>query len=534
MKRKLFFAAMLGTLGWGAYAQAPAIQWQKCYGGTDSETAKSVKQTKDGGFIVVGTTSSTDGQVTGQHGGTDVWVIKISATGTLEWQKTIGGTMDDEGNDVVQTPDGGYAIAATSYSTDGDIASAGNHGGGDATLIRLSSTGTLLWLKVYGGSDREEGFGIINTADGGFVIDGGSASNDGQITTHHGATGIDDMWMMKTDASGTLLWNTCIGGTEDDGADTPTSVIQTKDGGYLFAGNTVCTDGDVAGITMPGANDMIVCKLDGAGKKVWLKVYGGKDDEDPPTSILQTKDGGYIIIGNSMSNDGDIINHHGTPGGSNDVWVLKITSTGTVQWKQSLGGSAEDNSEPGSISFAPDGGYIISCTSNSTGGDITGHHGTATTSDIWISHIDSVGKLLWQKSLGGTGDDVSGTSILTSDNGIVVVGGGATNDGDITGNAGMDDFWVVKLASAFGIENFENLNNQVVVYPNPSTGLFNLTTTVKASKIEVVNALGAVIYSAQVNVDRIQVNLSQEAKGVYFYTLSNHETIIGRGRLIVE
>ncbi len=532
MKKKLFFASLFGIVGLGATAQAPAIQWQKCYGGTGSDVATSIKPTSDGGYIVAGSTSSTGGDVTGNHGGSDIWVLKIDANGTIQWQKAIGGTALDEGYDVAQAKDGGYYVAGYSLSNNGDIS--GNHGGGDAVVVRLSANGTIKWAKAFGGTSREQGFGIAATHDGGCVVDGGSASSGGQITGHHGAAGVDDMWMAKVDSAGTLMWNKCLGGAADDGADAPGSVIETADHGFLIAGNSLSTDGDAAGSGYHGASDWLVIKLDSVGTKQWAKSYGGSQDEDPPTSLLQTKDGGYIMIGNSMSNNGQVTGHHGTAGASNDVWVLKISSTGVLQWQKSLGGSAEDNAEPGSISATADGGFLISSTSYSTDGNITGHHGTTAAGDYWLAQIDSVGTLKWQKSLGGTGDDVAGLSLQTADMGFIVVGGGASNSGDISGDHGSNDFWIVKLSPATGIEDAAAIQNLVIAYPNPGNGLFTLSSASKIARLEVMNELGQKVYAEEINSEKVQLDLSREAKGVYFYTLTTKDAMISRGKLIVQ
>jgi Secretion system C-terminal sorting domain len=531
MKKKLLLAFSMGVITLGLRAQVPAIQWQKCYGGTGSDVATCIKQTKDGGYIVVGTSASTSGDVTNNHGGSDIWVVKTDASGTLQWQKTIGGTAEDDGYDVGEAKNGAYYIAGYTLSSNGDLATAGNHGGGDALVAKLDVSGNVKWVKCFGGSGREQGFAIVPTHDGGCVVAGGSSSSSsGQATGHHGSSGVDDMWMAKVDSMGTFLWNKCFGGAGDDGLDTPGSIIETADRGFLVTGNSVSTDGDMAGAGGHGASDWLVVKTDSLGAKQWAKAFGGSDDEDPPTSLVQNRDGGYTIIGNSASTDGQVTGHHGTAGGSNDVWVIRITSAGALSWQKSLGGSAEDNAEPGSITKSADG-YLISSTSSSNDGDVTGNHGS---SDYWLVQIDSLGTIKWQKSLGGTGADAAGTSLQTSDYGFIVCGGGASSSGDITGNKGSDDFWVAKLSGLTAVANAEIVNNEVVVYPNPSQGLVTLRSAAKMWKLEVVNAMGEKIYSAEVNSNEARVDMSHQAKGVYFYTLTNSQGVIGRGHLILK
>ncbi|HPU47245.1 MAG TPA: hypothetical protein PLQ91_06455 [Bacteroidales bacterium] len=423
----IFFALILfNGLNNKSHAQAPAIEWQKCLGGTSWDYAKSIQQTSGGGFIVAGYTSSNDGDVSGNHGGGDYWVVKLDSSGTIQWQKCLGGTDNDEAKSIQQTSDGGYIVAGETWSNDGDVS--GNHGYYDYWVVKLNSSGDILWQKCLGGTNVDQAFSIQQTSDGGFIVAGGTFSNDGDVSGNHG---IVDSWIVKLNSSGDIIWQKCFGGTDDDVA---FSIQQTSDGGFIVAGGTFSNDGDVSG--NHGIVDSWIVKLNSSGDIIWQKCFGGTDD-DVATSIQQTSDGGFIVAGYTSSNDGDVSGNHG--GG--DYWVVKLDSSGTIQWQKCLGGT--DNDEAKSIQQTSDGGYIVAGETWSNDGDVSGNHGN---SDYWVVKLNSSGDIEWQKCLGGTVKDIAKTIQQTSDGGFIVAGYTNSNDGDVSGIHGdYYDFWVVKL-----------------------------------------------------------------------------------------
>jgi hypothetical protein len=198
------------------YAQSPVIEWQKCLGGYWGDYPNSIRATTDGGYIVAGYTEYGGGDVMGYHGNpaiNDYWVVKLSSTGSIQWEKCLGGVYQDQGSDVRQTPDGGYIVAGSAASQDCNVT--GNHGGLDYWIVKLSPTGDILWQKSLGGSKHEYGYSIDLTADGGFVVAGLTESSDGDVTGNHG---IRDYWVVKLDGSGNLQWQKALGGSGDDEA----------------------------------------------------------------------------------------------------------------------------------------------------------------------------------------------------------------------------------------------------------------------------------------------------------------------------
>jgi hypothetical protein len=200
---------------------------------------------------VAGYTNSNDGDVTGNHGSNDFWVVKLNSTGVLQWQKTLGGSGSDKATSVQQTADGGYIVAGYTNSTNGDVT--GNHGSNDFWVVKLNSTGLLQWQKTYGGNSSDVAYSIQQTTDFGYIVAGCTNSNNGDVTGYHGTM---DYWVTKLDSAGILQWQKTLGGYDYEAAN---SIQQTADGGYIVAGWTYSTNGDVTGYH--GNVDFWVVKL---------------------------------------------------------------------------------------------------------------------------------------------------------------------------------------------------------------------------------------------------------------------------------
>jgi gliding motility-associated-like protein len=307
------------------------IQWEKSLGGTGYESARDIEQTADGGYIVLGETNSTDGDVVKGYGGTkDIWLIKLSASGNVQWQKRLGGSGLDIGNQIKLDTDGNYLIAASSSSNDGDIK--GNHGTGgftDGVLMKISPTGNLLWSKCFGGSKNEELFDI-ELINGKIFISGYSNSIDGDIPPNQKNY---DVWLLCLDAGGNKIFSKIYGGSQNDVA---YSMCTGFDGNLTLAGYTTSRDGDVSGAK--GRQDYWVLNIDQSGKLNWQKALGGSE-ADYARVVLTDKDSSYIVGGISYSPDGDVTGANG----DGDFWVLKLSSKGNILWKKNWGGSGNDH-----------------------------------------------------------------------------------------------------------------------------------------------------------------------------------------------
>ena len=481
-------------------AQAPAIQWEKRFGGTWADVAYSVDTTSDGGYILAGRTESNDGNVSGNKGAFDYWVVKLNSSGTLQWQKTLGGSLNDFAYSVKQTSDGGYIVAGESESTNGDVT--GNHGGYDGWIVKLNSTGTLEWQKTFGSFSSDSISSIQQTSDGGYIV---------AATTFQSSS---DYWIIKLNASGTIEWQKIYGGSD---ADITSTIRQTSDGGYIVAGHTLSNDGNVTG--NHGEADFWILKLNTLGDFQWQKTLGGTK-EDMPSSIQQTSDGGYIVSGLTWSSNGDVTGFHGVY----DYWVVKLNATGNLEWQKALGGSRADAAN--SITQTSDGGYLVVGDTVSNNGDVSGFHNALDSDywDIWIAKLNSSGVLQWKKVLGGDIQDLATCIKPTADGGFVVTGSTNSSNGDISGtSAGQGiDYWIVKFAPEdLAVAELEK--SILTLYPNPVKNelTVKLDFFMPSQKIIVTDILGKVIYTQDAQDLITTINTSDLSKGTYFLTLQN-------------
>ncbi len=453
MYRSILVMLLNMSVGYGWAQTAPPIEWQRSLGGSERDFANSVQPTADGGYIIAGTTSSSNGDVVGYHGGpSDAWVVKLDAVGMLEWQRTFGGPGSDEASAVKQTSDGGYIVAAASNANGGDVT--GNHGNWDLWVFKLDMNGVLEWQKSYGGSNEDSGNSVELTGDGGYIIAGETRSADGDVTNYHGAS---DCWLVKIDGNGDLQWQHALGGSGYDGGFL--TAHQNNDGGYVMVGSSGSADGDVT--ENQGNSDLWVVKVDDSGQVHWQRSLGGSLD-DNGFSILQIADGSYIAAGYSLSNDGDVSGNHG----AFDYWVVKLGIDGTLQWQKCLGGTSEDSGL--SMQQTSDGGYVLTGWTQSDDGQVTGYHG-GQFGDAWVVRLDPDGELLWEKTIGGSATDRAFDIQATADGGYILTGMSNSNDGDITGNHGGYDAWIVKLGpDDVGIAENE-ATAPFTLYPNPAT-----------------------------------------------------------------
>ncbi|MCK4645765.1 MAG: hypothetical protein KAU46_05905 [Candidatus Aminicenantes bacterium] len=349
--------------------------WARIYGGSNSDTASSIQQTIDGGYIVAGRTGSFGA------GYIDSWILKLDSVGDIEWQHTYGGIDSDRASSIQQTTDGGYIVAGYTHSF--------GAGDNDYWILKLTSNGDIEWQRTYGGTDGDKAYSIQQTSDGGYIVAG---------YTHSFGAGDYDYLILKLSSIGDIEWQRSYGGNDHEEA---SSIQQTSDGGYIVAGYTWSY--------IAGYLDIWILKLTSSGNIEWQRTYGGTNG-DKAYSIQQTSDGGYIVTGIfGYSGFMEIL--------SCDFWVLKLSSSGDIEWQRTYGGS----STPGhvrencaySIQQTSDGGYIVAGSTWSFG---AGWH------DFLILKLTSSGDIEWQRTYGGTDGDKAYSIQQTLDGGYIVAG----------------------------------------------------------------------------------------------------------------
>jgi hypothetical protein len=228
-----------------------AIQWQKSFGGSSAESAFGIQQAIDGGYILNGYSSSSDGDVTINKGGTDFWVLKIDGTGNIQWQKSLGGNNDDRGWSVIQNQEGDYVVYGSSNSVNGDVGA--NNGDRDFWVVKLSTLGDIIWNNTFGGFDLDACHALRQAPDGGYLLAGNCFSNNGELSNNHG---VSDILLVKINSAGSKEWQKLLGGPAGDFA---YGLQLTSDGGCIVAGGANSNGGDVSG--HDAGEDLWVVKL---------------------------------------------------------------------------------------------------------------------------------------------------------------------------------------------------------------------------------------------------------------------------------
>ncbi len=377
----IFIITMLALAG-TTHAQ-PDLLWSRTFGGEDWDQCRSIIQTEDGGYALAGHTASFGA------GRSDFWLVRTDEDGDSLWSRTYGGEDYDECYSMIQTNDGGFALVGVTYSF--------GAGSGDFWLVKTDADGDSLWSRTFGGEVFEECNSMIQTTDGGYALAG--------YTRSFGA-GAYDMWLVKTNADGDYLWSKTFGGRRMEYCN---SVIQTEDGGYALAG---WTESFGAGIS-----DFWLVKTDEDGDSLWSRTFGG-GEEEWCYSIIQTADGGYALAGFTYSFGG---------WSDDDMWLVKTNADGDSLWSKTFGGRRMEYCN--SVIQTEDGGYVLA------GYNI---YQVYLPDSIWLYRTDDEGNLLWSLTFGGEDSEWCNSIIQTTEGGYALAGY-TTSFG-----AGGGDFWLVK------------------------------------------------------------------------------------------
>jgi hypothetical protein len=409
------------------------IQLAKTYGGSNEDDATSIIKTPDGGFAIAGFTLSNDGDIIDKTTtDADFWVFKLNADGSLLWSKTYGGSGDDRATKIINTQDGGFAVTGFTRSNDGDVSN--NNGFYDYWLIKLDASGNLLWEKAYGFAGNDQGQSVIQTSDGGYFLTGfldfDGRASQGTAVKSQGRHGVGEFWGIKTDASGAVEWTQYYGGTSNDRS---YDVVQTDDGGFLMIGNTESDDFDIT--NSKGSYDFWAVRVTSAGDLIWAKNYGGSGIEIA-YSITKSQDGNYFLIGDARSNDQDVTNNKGNA----DAWLIKINDNGDLLWQKTYGGSEFDTGR--SVKQFSDSKIVIFGSSRSEDQDVSANYGQ---SDYWLIITDAEGGIIFEKNYGGSNLEFGNDSVITLDNTVVVVGSSQSSDFDVLENKGSKDALILFL-----------------------------------------------------------------------------------------
>jgi gliding motility-associated-like protein len=384
-----------------------------------------------------------------------LWLNPVLAQLTppvLQWQKPIGGRLEDFGEDILLIPDGGFFVLGGARSNDGDGNLPHHRAGINIFLIKYDANLERVWGHEYGGDGLDYGITIKPVA-GGYIILAATNSTNTDVTGLHTSTSNPpnpDIWLFKIDNDGLLLWQKCLGGS---GIDIPGSIDITPSGGYIISGYTNSNDGDVSG-NHGGNGDIWVVELNATGNILWQRCYGGSGYDGggitkavvpsgpgepsqflaPFNQIKTLPGGGYILTAITESNDGDISGHQG----NGDTWMARLDPAGNIVWQTCHGGT-ESEMPCGVIPL--NDGYIVGGTSSSSNALLNNNGG----SDGWMFKTDLNGNIIWQYNYGGNDDEICYDLLQASDGCFYMAGGIRSRNTCV--NNGLEDFWTIKTSS---------------------------------------------------------------------------------------
>lgn len=501
-------------------AQAPSISWQKTFGGSGDDYGWNMIKTSDGNYIVCGTTTSSDGDFSINRGDYDAFAIKFDAEGNFIWSKTFGGSAYDDFTNIIEIDNGGFLITGTTASNDGDVS--GNHGGEDIWLVRLSSTGDIVSQKCFGGSGDEyndpSSLGLIKTHDHNYMFAAVTNSSDGDVPQNLGG---NDGWVVKFNRHGNIIFSKIYGGNADEGI---TSIMELNDGKYVIGGTTYSTDG--AGIGNHGDADYMLIQIGSTGNVKWSRCYGGSGSDILHEGV-GVSNNTIVLGGSTNSSDGDVTGYHG---GFADSWVINIKAqNGNTKWANCFGTTL---TEAAFDLVKTNDGYVSVAPVDSDG------YCCFETWDAQAIKINNSGNEEWSKIFGGSDYDQVNTGIETNDHGILLNCVTTSTDGDITNNhGGPEDGWLVKLNSnhnRFSITSecsVINSTNNLNIFPNPflnsTTITFSLSQTQNVS-LNIYDVNGRLIKTLANNVfeegeHSIEWNAKEVNAGIYFLQIQSTE-----------
>ena len=395
------------------------------FGGSDGDQFNAAIATSDGGIIAVGFSTSANDDVLVNRGERDLWILKTDKEGNKMWSRTFGGTLNDEGDAIVVTSDGGYMISGYTESNDGDVT--GNHGSWDAWVIKIDADGNKIWQKTFGGSKLERAFGLTALSDGNFMIAVDATSTDGDVVDNHSDAA--DVWLVKLNNSGDKLWSKCFGGSS--GEQMPFSMTRGNDGGVVVTGfnSAFIADGDV--LPSEKGMDIWVLKVSDNGNLEWQKTFG-KNNDDIGWKIIATTDGNYVVTGTTYKGLPPV---NGVSKLQNNIWVLKIDNAGNLLWDKELGGDGLGTGR-GAVALASGAVMILGNTSSPD---------ELLENDAWIVTLNSNGEIVNQQAFGGSKDDQAFAIIAGSDDKYFVLGTTNSTDGDLSGSHGGADGWLFSV-----------------------------------------------------------------------------------------
>ena len=423
--KTIFIFIVLNIAHLSAFSQIDDITWQQCFGTENNDSPYAVAKFNDG--YLFGIQISTDGPgITNFHGPdglADAWIVNTDSVGNILWERCYGGSEGDGPLKIIPIDSNRIYLLNGAASTDGDIQSQ-NNGWGDLWVVKIDRFGNIIWEDCYGGPNTDEVRDALLTPDGGLLLMARISAAGGDISQHFG---LGDVWLCKIDSLGEIQWERTLG---NQGHDNALKIELTSDTTFVLLAGFRESGGMVEcehiGIPSDGL-DIWIVELDLYGNILRQLCYGGSKDE-LGYDIIKTNNG-YVFTAATTSNDGDVSGLHG----GYDIWVVNIDNDGNIIWQNCLGGS--DTEYPIYISQTEDKDFMVVGTTWSNNGDISFNHSQpGWDSDIWMIILDSVGTLEWEHCFGGSMTERfwgRHSVVKNSDDNFVIIGRAENANGDV-------------------------------------------------------------------------------------------------------
>jgi hypothetical protein len=472
--------------------------------------------TSDGGILFVGETDCFTGggdipPSPADSGASslpvNLLIGKLDSDMNVTWVKVYGGSRTDFGKSAVQTPDGGYAILALTESSNRDVS--GHHGFAtdDLWLVRIDAAGNLLWQKCYGSSASDQPVALANTPDNGFVLLGVNNGAGDDVPAHHSGSMWDYDWVVfKTDNSGNLQWSKSIGGTGDEGGN---GSILAVNGGYFLASSSGSRNYDCIDTAwhagISSLGDYYVFKLDFSGNVIWGKSYGSMGGEDVRQAIWDNRDNSIVINGLTTSDGYMVSGNHGQW----DMWVIKLDTNGNLKWQKCLGGIKDETGTSIAISK---NGYVV------YGRASAGNIGLT---DGWLFALDMDGNMLTDRQIGGSGHEWM-SCVSQYKHGFAATGSSNSfnfSQGDNVGHgSGIGAYIFISYVDNWpaAIQPFNEQENSVTVCPNPASNRIQIGIP-NDGNVSITDYIGKEMYSnlQMQKKKQIELDISLWPQGVY-------------------
>ncbi|MBL7815337.1 MAG: T9SS type A sorting domain-containing protein [Saprospiraceae bacterium] len=489
-------------------AQNPFVVWTKTLGSSQYDYASAITVTNDNKYLVVGNSFSIsgnglpDGDFPLSRGNQDVWLVKLDENGSVLWKKNYGGSGGEFIFCINPTSDNGFIMIGATTSADGDATE--NKGKGDVWVVKIDSVGTVQWQKTIGGSENELGQSILQLSNGDYILGLYSLSNDKDLPINKGKY---DVWVIKLNSQGNIIWKKNIGGSDDDEIAQITAIDNKT---VAIAGSSSSTDGDMVGVL----GDYSL-KMDTAGNILWKRSFGYYNDTISSLRYsyavtMNQKDlvfAGMRIVPNFSPN--------ATLPYSWDFLITKSDTAGRRKWSKLYGGS--DTESPRGIHSLPNGDIVVTGYTLSSDSIIRDNHGDL---DFWILRLDSLGNLKDAHCFGGTKKDRAKGSIIDKKGNVIIIGDTDSSDGTFPQNKGLFDWAILKLN--YGITNTQETTIETInIVESPNPVLDRLTIQIKSNSqphLRLYNITGTLVYQQQNLNPTTTIDMSSFPSG--FYLLS--------------